>query len=225
MIICCNAFLRVGLDLQSPIYEEKRDLNLLNLPFFLLLFVKLQHDLLYTLICFFWVPWNHSTRGPGKKCQDGYPSGSWKNPGSPGDFTWHRWKFELLETLRGVGDSPGILSKTWIHGPCIFKVLNRCIFCEMFCWYWYYVIIIVVVSIIIIIVYHIGHIVFIWNLFRYMSVFVRYWWVQIWVVFCRDWECIGLDSSAWTGGCCYIDSCLPSGNMSHCARPWNSMSA
>ena len=33
MIICCNAFLRVGLDLPSPIYEEKRDLNLPNLPF------------------------------------------------------------------------------------------------------------------------------------------------------------------------------------------------
>ena len=42
-------------------------------------------------------------------------NGSWKNPGSPGDFTWHRWKFELLETLRGVRDSPGILSKTWIQ--------------------------------------------------------------------------------------------------------------
>lgn len=69
MIICCNAFLRVGLDLQSPIYEEKRDLNLLNLPFFLLLFVKLQHDLLYTLICFFWVPWNHSTKSPAKKAK------------------------------------------------------------------------------------------------------------------------------------------------------------
>lgn len=86
--------------------------QLAKFAFFLLLFVKLQHDLLYTLICFFWS--NHSTKVRQKK-RRWNPSGSWRNPGSPGDFTWHRRKFELLETLRGVGDSPGILSKTWIQ--------------------------------------------------------------------------------------------------------------
>ena len=184
MIICCNAFLRVGLDLQSPIYEEKR-------------------DQLYTLI---------RPMVPGKilEAQEILR-------GIAGNLSCLR-PFEVSETLQGFYPRLGFRS-------CIFMVLNRCIFCYMFCWYWYYIIIIVIVSVIIITVYHIGHIVSIWKLFRYMSVFVRYWWVQIWVVFCRDWECIGLDSSAWTGGCCYIDSCLPSGNMSHWARPWSSMSA
>ena len=169
--------------------------QLAKFAFFLLLFVKLQHDLLYTLICFFWSPGTTAPKS-GKKSDDGIqvvpgeilvllqwvrvssrrltsklfyqratirePVSTIKvlfNPGllrqnayqraraywlpelflnlktkktiqaintpllfgvfkfknSPGDFTWNRRKFELLETLRGVGDSPGILSKTWIQ--------------------------------------------------------------------------------------------------------------
>ena len=69
---------------------------------------------------FFWSPGTTAPEAPAKKPRWN-PSGSWRNPGKSRRFyvasleIWAAWD----PSRQTWEDSPGILSKTWIHWPCI----------------------------------------------------------------------------------------------------------